>query len=60
MNVNFWRISRFLLNAVYKHVFPQDFSPAIDFKGTGSRPWISLTVESKIIGRPLVGMGRDL
>jgi hypothetical protein len=38
MNANFLKISRFLPNAIHKHVFPLDFSPAIDFKAEGLDP----------------------
>jgi hypothetical protein len=56
MNANARKISRFLLNAINKHVFPLDFSAAIGFF-LSPRPWISFAVDSKIMCKPWRGGG---
>ncbi len=38
INDHFRKISRLLLNAIPKRVFPLDFTLAIDFSSPGSRP----------------------
>jgi hypothetical protein len=60
INDNFRKISRLLLTAIHKFVFPLDFTLAIDFSSPGSRPWISFVIESKITCFPPLVIGGKL
>ncbi len=48
MNDNFWKISRLLLNAIHKRVFPLDFTLAIDFQVQGLDPGFLLSWSPKL------------